>query len=118
MLLAGSKILGFLVGPIGRWLLIAGALFIWHVHKVDQARDEARAECQAETIRRTLQEVIRQRDAAKLALEAQRKQAEISRKEIAELEKENVAIVESLGESSADSCVVPDDIRRRLQNIR
>lgn len=113
-----SALLTFLVGPVGRWILIVLAFLIWTAYQRDQAADEARNLCEAEQLQRTLEEVMRQRDAAQRALEEAEERAEQTQEEMAQLETERDRIIEDLQERGTTACVIPDDILERLRNIR
>lgn len=112
-----SALLAFAVGPIGRWIVIGLAFLAWTAYQRDQAADKAREECQAEQLQKTVDELQRQRDAARQALaeaEARQQQTEA---EMKELEDARDRIVEEL-ENAGDSCRVPDSTIERLRDIR
>ena len=112
-------LLAFFLGPVGRWVAIGIAIVAWTAYQRDQAADKAREQCQTEQLRKTLQEIARQRDAAKAALEEAEKQAAISRSEMSDLERERDELIAEQAKAPPDrACIIPDDVRKRLLNIR
>lgn len=110
--------IGFLFGPVGRWLLI-GLLFMgWTVYQREQAATKARNECQAEQVQKTLEEVLRQRDAFEAALKQAEENAEIARREVEMLEDEKDKIQQDLGTAGEERCDIPDAITKRLSGIK
>ena len=112
-----GALLAFAVGPVGRWLVIGLAFLAWTAYQRDQAADRARQECQAEQLQKTVDELQRQRDAAKEALEEAEKRAQQTEQEMQQLEAARDQIVDQL-ENAGDSCRVPDSAIERLRNIR
>ncbi len=113
-----AGILTFFLGPAGRVILIVLAFVAWTVYQRDQAADAAREECQAEQLQRTLDEIIRQRDAAQQALAGAERQRQETEREMDTLEEERNAILRELAERGAGVCDIPDDVLERLRNIR
>ena len=112
-----TGLIAFFTSPLGRWVVIGLAFLAWTAYQRDQAADRARQECQAEQLQKTVDELQRQRDAARQALaeaEARQQQTEA---EMKELEDARDRIVEEL-ENAGDSCRVPDGTIERLRNIR
>ena len=112
-----TALLGFVTSPLGRWVVIGLAFLAWTAHQRDQAADRARQECQAEQLQKTVDELQRQRDAAKEALEEAEKRAQQTEQEMQQLEAARDQIVDQL-ENAGDSCRVPDSAIERLRNIR
>ena len=112
-----TALLGFITSPLGRWVVIGLAFLAWTAYQRDQAADRARQECQAEQLQKTVDELQRQRDAAKEALEEAEKRAQQTEQEMQQLETARDQIVDQL-ENAGDSCRVPDSAIERLRNIR
>lgn len=112
-----TALLGFVTSPLGRWVVIGLAFLAWTAYQRDQAADRARQECQAEQLQKTVDELQRQRDAAKEALEEAEKRAQQTEQEMQQLEAARDQIVDQL-ENAGDSCRVPDSAIERLRNIR
>ena len=112
-----TGLLAFITSPLGRWVLIGLAFLAWTAYQRDQAADRARQECQAEQLQKTVDELQRQRDAAKEALEEAEKRAQQTEQEMQQLEAARDQIVDQL-ENAGDSCRVPDSAIERLRNIR
>jgi septal ring factor EnvC (AmiA/AmiB activator) len=108
----------FIASPIGRWVVIGFLLVGWTVYQREQAADKARDECQDEQLQKTVDEITRQRDAARQALADAETQRQKTEAEMEQLENERDRIVSDLQERAADSCVIPDDAIERLRNIR
>lgn len=120
-----GAVVGFFFSPLGRVIAIVAVLAAWTIYQRDQAADRAREECQAEQLQKTLDEVRRQLDAAQRVVADAEKQQAVTDREMAELEKERDSILEQLNakpdpeKPDAKSCRrVPDDLRKRLRNIR
>lgn len=113
-----AALAAFAFGPIGRWLLIGLAFLAWTAHQRNQAADRAREECQAEQLQNTVDEITRQRDAARAALTAAQEREQQARDEMSGLEKERDEIVAELAEAGQDSCRIPDATLDRLRDIR
>ena len=64
-----TGLIAFVTSPLGRWVVIGLAFLAWTAYQRDQAADRARQECQAEQLQKTVDELERQRDAAREALE-------------------------------------------------
>lgn len=112
-----SALLAFAVGPVGRWIVIGLAFLAWTAYQRDQAADKARDECHAEQLQKTVDELQRQRDAARAALEEAEQRARQTEAEMEQLETARDQIVEEL-ENAGDSCRVPDSAIERLRDIR
>lgn len=112
-----TGLLAFITSPLGRWVLIGLAFLAWTAYQRDQAADRARQECQAEQLQKTVDELQRQRDAARQALEEAEKRARETEQEMQQLETARDQIVDQL-ENAGDSCRVPDSAIERLRNIR
>ena len=112
-----TALLGFIASPLGRWVVIGLAFLAWTAYQRDQAADRARQECQAEQLQKTVDELQRQRDAAKEALAEAEKRAQQTEQEMQQLEAARDQIVDQL-ENAGDSCRVPDSTIERLRNIR
>lgn len=113
-----AGLITFSFGPIGRWLVIGLAFLAWTAYQRNQAADRARSECQAEQLQKTIIEITRQREAAKAALKAAESLAEITRVELEALERARDEIVAELDASKDDLCVIGDDLRKRLSDIK
>ena len=107
----------FLTSPLGKVLIVILALGAWTVYQREQAANKAREECQSEQLKKTLDETLRQTKAAEDALEDAREQAEKTK-----LENDDLATqLEQIKEQTVkltNSCAVPDDVRRRLSDIK
>ena len=111
------NLLNWLMGPIGKWVLVALLFTGWTVgNRVDAAR-KARAECQLDQVQAQLEaEKARAAKAEKIA-EAARLQADKTQIELTELEKVKNDLLEQL-DSQGPACDIPDDLRQRLLGIR
>jgi Flp pilus assembly protein TadB len=113
-----GSLISFATSPVGKIAAIGLAVFVWTAYQRDKAADSARAECQAAQMEKTIAEITRQRDAAKDALREAEARIDASEKEMDVLKGEKDAIMAELADRGATSCVVPDDIIKRLRNIR
>ena len=111
-------ILSFLSSGLGRIVLIVAAVGAWTLYQRHDAARDARAACQEETLRRTVQEIERQRNAAQAALDEAEKRAQESDAENMKLERERDAIIEQSKTGAAPSCRIDAATRKRLLNIR
>lgn len=109
-----GRLLGWLVGPIGKWVLVGAILAAWTLgNRIDAAR-KATAECQLDVLHATIDlERNRARVADRIAAEA-RARADETRTELETLE----AITREITNTSGDACPIPDDIRERLLRIQ
>lgn len=109
--------IAFLTSPLGKIAIAIVILGLWTAYQRDQAADKAREECQSEQLKKTLDETLRQTKAAEDALEDAREQAEKTK-----LENDDLATqLEQIKEQTVkltNSCAVPDDVRRRLSDIK
>lgn len=113
------KLVGWIIGSTpGRIILGVIAFLVWLQWHDAKVADRARSECQAETLRRTLQEVQRQKEAAEALLEEARERAEVSQREVDLLEREKDAINEEMAKAGNQCEPVSDAILERLRNIR
>lgn len=110
-------LLSFFATPFGRVALIGVALLGWTLYQRDLAADKAREECQAEQLQKTVEELIRQRNAAQEAAKRAAEQAAATREELMELQSEFEAIQLTQEEGDA-SCHIPESVLNRLRNIR
>lgn len=109
----------FFMGSTGRWVAIGIALLVWTTYQREQAASKAREQCQTEQLRKTLEEIARQRDAARQALDEAEKQAMISEREMSDLERERDRLIAEQKQAPADrACIIPDSTRKRLRNIK
>tara|TARA_Y100000593_G_scaffold83521_1_gene157496 strand:- start:19980 stop:20333 length:354 start_codon:yes stop_codon:yes gene_type:complete len=106
--------------PVARYaaimvvILVAGTA--WTKYHRYMAATEARAECEADSLRATLEiERQRARVAEEIAEEAERR-ADLTARELADLEAKTNEILEDLPDDGA--CVAPDDILERLRGIQ
>lgn len=111
-------VLGFFLSPLGKTVAVIALLAAWTVYQRDQAADRAREECQAEQLQKTVDELLRQRDAARQALADAEKQQSATDAEMATLEAERDDILKQLAEQKVPSCRIPDATRKRLRDIR
>lgn len=112
-----TGLIAFVTSPLGRWVVIGLAFLAWTAYQRDQAADRARQECQAEQLQKTVDELERQRDAAREALEEAEKRQRQTEAEMQELEDARDQIVDQL-ENAGDSCRIPDSAIERLRDIR
>lgn len=111
-----SIALWFINSTAGRIVLAVVAFMVWlHFHDAKVA-DRARGECQAETLRRTLTETERQKQAADEALADAEKQQTATDAELATLKRQKEALYAELGKKSCKP--VSPDVLERLRNIR
>lgn len=112
-----ARLITWVTGPVGKWVLIASLLSGWTlISRVDAAR-EARAECQLGQMEAALAaEQDRAERAEQIAAEA-RKRADQARGEMAELERARDAILQEL-DGQSDQCDLSDDLRERLRGIQ
>lgn len=113
-----TTLIGFILSPAGRIILVVLAFVLWTIVQRDQAADRARDECRADQIQQTLDEVLRQRDAARASLAEAERQARRTEAELRQLEIDRDQIIEDLQDRGTVQCAVPDDIIERLRNIR
>ena len=109
--------IAFHTSPLGKIAVAVILLGLWTAYQRDQAADKAREECQSEQLRKTLDETLRQSKAAEDALEEARDQAEQTKLENDDLAKQLEQIKEQTVKLT-NSCAVPDDVRRRLSDIK
>lgn len=113
-----SAPLAFLLGPIGRYLLIGVAVLAWTVYQRDQAATKATAQCRAEQAEAVVAEVQRQRLADERINQDAEKQEAVAAQELAALEKSHAETIRDLREDALLSCRVPKRAIQRLQHIR
>lgn len=111
-------IAAWIIGPVGRYVMIAAAFAAWTFYQRDLAADHARAECRAEQIQAVLDQTERDKRAAEKALAEARQRATQTEREMAALEQDRDQIIADLREAGATACFVPDDIRERLRRVR
>lgn len=106
------KLLAWVTGPIGKWVVIATLIAGWTVfHRLDAA-NKARAECQLGQMEAALAaEQDRAKRAERIAAEA-RERANATQADMAILETARDEILEEL------DCDLPDDLRERLLGIK
>lgn len=102
---------------IGRVIVSCLAFLAWTAYQRHDAARDARAECKATQMAQTITEIIRQRDAAKRALEMARDQAKQTTAEMSTLQRDHDQLQQEFKDAKA-SCAVPDAARRRMLNIR
>lgn len=109
-----GRIIGWLLGPIGKWILIGALVAAWTFgNRIDAAR-KATAECRLSTLNATIDlERNRVKVAERLADEA-RARADQTQTELEALE----AITNDIIDNEDGSCAIPDDLRERLLRIR
>lgn len=109
----------FLLSPLGRALMIVAALTIWTIYQREQAASGAREACQTAQLQLTVDEIMRQRDAAEKALNDAQAQSIKTESELAALEEEYAAVRESIStEDRNRSCTIPNSTIDRLRNIK
>lgn len=104
-----------LASPLARLAGIALAFLAWTAYQRHDAARDARAECRADQLQATLEEVQRQKDVVDTTLADAEREAAQSDRELADLSKRLEEINANRNESS---CVIPDDVLRRLRDIR
>lgn len=102
---------------IGKIVIAALALVVWTLYQRDAAADKAREECQAATLRQTVTEITRQREAAKRALEMARDQTKQTTVEMTALQRDHDQLKQDYQDAQS-ACAVPDAATRRMRNIR
>jgi chromosome segregation ATPase len=112
-----ALILGTLFGPVGRVVLLIAAFGWWTIYQRTDAARDARAECQAEQMKRTLDEIERQRDAAQQAVADAEKREAVADREMADLEIEKNQLAEK-ARNAEESCKFHPDSVRDLNRIR
>lgn len=95
--------------------MVLVALGWWTLYQRNDAAKDARAECRAAVIQRTLDEVLRQRDAAQDALAAAEKQSAVDEQELAKMEREKNDLV---AQAKGGICDIDDGDLGRLRDIR
>ena len=116
-----AGLLSFALSPLGKAGMILLALTVWTIYQREQAADKARQECQAEQLQKTVDEITRQRDAARKALEDAEKQQAATDKEMADLESDKNALLKELANAekpAGGACRISPAVRERLRNIR
>ena len=109
----------FLLSPLGRALMIVAALTAWTVYQRTQAANGAREACQSAQLQLTVDELMRQRDAAEKALDEAQKQSIKTESELAALENEYAAALASIpSKDRSNSCAIPKSSIDRLRNIK
>lgn len=108
----------FAFSPLGKALLAGAAFFVWLGFHDAGVANKARGECQAAQLRQTVQEMIRQRDAATAALAAAETQIQKTQAEMTALEKERDDTVAGIKKADNTVCRVPRAAIERLRNIR
>lgn len=113
-----GSILTLAFSPVGKIVIGVVAFLLWLGFHDAKVANRARGECQAEQLQKTLDEVERQRDAARLALAEAEKQQQITEDELLALEKTRDEVVASLQDEGKSSCRIPAAAIDRLRNIR
>ena len=111
-----GALLSFAFSPLGKALLAGVAFFVWLGFHDAGVANRARSECQSEQLRKTLEEMTRQRDVALAAQAAAEVQIEKTQAEMTVLEKERDDTVATITENT--SCRVPRAATKRLRDIR
>lgn len=113
-----GAVAAFVLGPVGRWLLIAAAFLAWTALQRHEATVKAKAVCNAEQLQEDLTEMQRQRDAAwSVVADAEKRQA-ASDAALAKLQREGDAINEESKPLATSSCAIPPAATKRMRNIR
>lgn len=112
--------LGWLIGSTPGRILIASGIFILWLWRHDAALEtRVRNECRAEQIQKTLDETLRQRDAAQRAVDDAEKAQAVTDAKLAAIEKERAEINESVPKDvRSRECRVPRAVTDRLRSIR
>lgn len=110
-----GKLVGWFLGPIGKWVLLASALAVWTMgNRIDAAR-QARAEVTGEYLQARIEAQQQRAEEAEKIAAAARSRADATEAELAAIESETDGIVEQL--DAADGCTIPDDLLDRLRAI-
>ena len=110
-----GSILGWFVGPIGKWVLLASALTVWTMgNRIDAAR-QARAEVTSEVLQARIESQQQRAEEAERIAEAARSRADATEAELAAIESETDGIVDQL--DAAVGCTIPDGLLDRLRAI-
>lgn len=107
-----------LTGDVGKVVVIVALFLAWTAYQRNDAAREAREECQADQLQKTVDETRRQLEAANQSAKEARDQAARSEREMAALRRDLESINDDAAQLSSSTCVVPDALRSKLQNIR
>lgn len=109
-----GKIVGFLVGPIGKWILLSAAITAWTIgNRIDAARI-ATSDCQLGVLTATIREERQKVLVAEIIADAAKLRAEEAQTELLELE----GLTREILSEKGDGCSVPDNLRERLLRIK
>jgi hypothetical protein len=107
--------IGWLMGPIGRWAAMLAALLAWTTfNRVDAAR-KARAECNQTHLEARIEAQQKRAEEADRIAEAARARADATEAEMAELERTKDALLHDLADEA--QCALSDDFRDRLRAL-
>lgn len=111
-----TKLLGWAMGPIGKWVLMALLAAGWTVFNRADAARKARAECQLEQTEAALVAERKRADDAEQIVANARERADAAQVELAELETARNELLDEL-DAQGTGCDMPDDLRERLLGI-
>lgn len=113
-----TGLLAFATSTPGKIILGVIAFFVWLSFHDAKVANRAKAECQADTLRKTLTEVQRQKDAADALLADAEKQQTATENEIADLTRQRDQ-ANAAQQGKGKACEPVDDrVLERLRNIR
>jgi hypothetical protein len=121
-LLTGLPVVGqlitFAIGPVGRYVVLAAAAFIWlQIHDA-KIESRVRAECKSAALQATIDDLRdRLRINQNIITAAEQRQDEAERR-LTAMEKERDQALVELGEEGKSSCVIPKRTLDRMRNIR
>ena len=105
----------WLIGPIGKWVLIAAAFATWTMaNRIDAAR-KARAEVNVSVLQARIEEEQNRAEEAERLRKLAQDRADATAAELADLETRKDALVDDV---SGLSCDLPDDLRERLRGLQ
>lgn len=110
-----GRVIGWAMGPIGKWVMLAAALAAWTIgNRIDAAR-KARAEVTNEVLQARIEAQKKRAEEAEVIAEAARERADATKAELAVIEGVKDEILDQLDDSVG--CTIPDDLLERLQSI-
>lgn len=112
--LLGARALSFFMGPAGKIALLALAFVFWTLYQ----RHDATRDCEAEQLREELIESQRQLEIANKIVEAARERADRVETEMAEIERLNNEIKQTLLDNTEAPCPISPAFRERLLRIK
>lgn len=113
-----SLIWGFLKSGGGKILVFALALSIWTTYQRMDAGTKARASCESSHLKAQIAEQNRQLEVSQKIAQDARARAEEAQTQLTALKGVADGLRKELETRSDADCAIPDDIRRKLRDIK